>query len=477
MKKTCLLLLNLCLFTSIAFASLDAELGKVFGQSKRGDWSVFVQEADTKKHVYSLTPKRQLIPASNMKILVGAAGLLILGPDFTYKTQLFVTGEKEGSTQKGDLIVLGSGDPSIGGRFNGGKITALFDHWAEVLKRNGITQITGDLLGIDDVFDDVQHGLNWDPVDLIEWYAAEVSGLNLNDGCIDVIASGAAKTGSAAAVRLNPNTSYITVNNSVKTVDPKQEKGLYLRRDVHSTQLNVSGTIRVKGQVTTYATVPNPTQFFVSVMKETLEKNGVRIQGEALDSDAAGSVPNPSIWKHLDTYQSPRFFDIASVCLKRSQNLYAEQILKTLGAAEYGIGSFESGIMAIKNVFFLNGSNLDDQYIADGSGLSRENRMSAEAFVRVLQVMYDSKHYDLFRDTLALAGEDGTLRRRMKGTAADGRVFGKTGTMKGITALSGYIVAKSGKTYVFSMIANDDKRTAAFYTFIDKACVLIADKG
>ncbi|HQH71745.1 MAG TPA: D-alanyl-D-alanine carboxypeptidase, partial [bacterium] len=180
----------------VASASLQSDLNVLFTKNlSQAVWSIQVENLEDQQNLYSLTPQRSLIPASNMKILVCAAALLRLQPEYKYKTELLASGKQTGTTLEGDLIVLASGDPSIGGRFNGNDVTALFRQWAGVLKQNNILRVTGDIIGVDDVFDDIRHGLNWHPDNFLDWFAAEVSALSFNDACVDIIVEGAAKAG------------------------------------------------------------------------------------------------------------------------------------------------------------------------------------------------------------------------------------------------------------------------------------------
>lgn len=459
-------------------SSVQEELDRFFEQrSSLAQWSVFVEEIDSGKPLYSRYANSKLIPASNMKLVVCSAILLQLGPDFTYKTPIYLSGTQENQTFHGDLLVVGSGDPSIGGRFNNGDITASFREWAALLKQRNITRITGNIIGIDDVFDENRRGLNWSPLDYIEWYAAEIAGLTLNDACIDVYATGAAQAGSPASISLDPDTKYIQVDSKMTTVaSRKAERGIILSREPESTLLSIEGSISAKQRQRAYASVYNPTHFFVTVLKETLEREGIQVEGLAIDGDDAQQRPKRETWELVHTHESPPLIDLVQVCQKSSQNLYAEHFLKTLGAQEYGVGSYESGTLAIKDVLFNHGCNLDDQYIADGSGLSRENMMNAKSFVHLLRTVMTSKYAEPFQNTLPIAGTDGTLRYRLRETATRGKIYAKTGTMKGVSALSGILKTKSGKTCLFSIIGNSSRNLSLSNT-IDEACAILVSNG
>ena len=471
----CLVLLTNNVITSAA--SLKAELKTLFKTQPSYVWSIAVENAKSGDKLFEITPHRNLIPASNEKIPICAAILLKLGPEYVYQTTLHHTGSIEGSTLHGDLIVTGSGDPSIGGRFNDGNITYQFHLWAELLKRKGIKSIQGDIIGVDNVFDDIPHGLNWNPVDLVEWYAAEVSALSFNDGCINILIQGSKTPGKPAALSLNPPTKYIQLKPSVKTVKTrKSDKGVEIIRNPKETALQVKGTIRAKRSSTLYASIPNPTLFFVTVLKETLQKEGIKVTGSSVDGDNV-ILKERKAWKKLDAFNSPPLKQLVEVCLRNSQNLYAEHFIKTLGYTEYGQGSWPMGVMAVNDILTGHGCKLDGVYFADGSGLSRENRLSANALIEILKSVRKSPQSKLFFNSLPQSGVSGTLKQRMRGTAAYKRVFAKTGTLNGTRSLSGLIKAKSGQTYLFSFLGNAKRNASHISKLADKACALIASKG
>jgi len=470
------LIFDLSLFCD---ASIQTELNQLFQKaSSHRAWSVLVEAFDNpKKQLFSLTPKRRLMAASNVKVPVCAATLLKLGPDFTYQTELYLTGEPLNGVVHGDLLIVGAGDPSIGGRYHDGDLTYDFRQWAALLKEKNIHTIQGQIIGIDNAFDDIAHGLNWSPDQYIEWYEAEVSALSFNDACVDVLIQAGSQSGKPALVSLNPPTKYFSINPFVRTVSSKKKhRGIAITRDDNSMNLNVKGTIRAKRASTHYASVINPTLYFATVLKETLQSEGIQILGGAYDGDDL-TLPPKKTWQRFHVHHSPPLMQLIKTCLKNSQNLYAEHFLKTLGLTESGEGSWQTGVLALKEIFFEHGCDVDTQFFADGSGLSRENRLSAFAMTKILRLMTTTQYGDLFRQALPLAGVDGTLKLRMRQTPAYKRVSAKTGTINGVRALSGYVQSKSGQRYIFSMIGNATRQASQLSRVMDEACALIAEKG
>ena len=479
--KSAYLILIILSIPLLADASLQSDISSLLKTQSppKTQWGVLFEEVKSGTVLYSQNPNERMIPASNMKIVSGAAALLGLGADFQYETTLYSSGAHIDNKLTGHLIVTGTGDPSIGGRFNGGDITAVFKQWATDLKQKKITQINGDLVGIDHAFDDERYGLNWNPLDYTEWYAAEISALTLNDSCIDLLITGSSNVGNKAAIQVDPPTSYMKIVNQITTVSrSKDERMIEFIRDKDSRELTIRGKIRTKKRIREYASVPNPTLFFLTVLRETLKKEGISIQGNIRTAPRGEFSLKQQRWQELAKHKSLPFSELLNVCMKNSQNLYSEHFLKTLGYRGYGKGSLKTGTLVIKDLFFTHGcGSTDKQYIADGSGLSRDNEISAKALVDILQCMQKSHVADAFKETLPQAGISGTLKNRMKNNAAYQNVYAKTGTLTGVRALSGYLKTVSGKEYTFSIIANGSSSGNKFNNIIDAVCALVAEQG
>lgn len=464
-----------------SFASLSSEINALLKKQSpaKTEWGILFEEKNSDNELFSLNPNQRMIPASNMKIVSGAAALLGLGPDFRYETTVYHTGTHLDDKINGHLIVVGNGDPSIGGRFNGGDITGLFKTWAAELKQKNIKVITGNLVGVDHAFDEERHGLNWNPLDYVEWYAAEISGLTLNDSCIDLIYNAGSKAGQKATIQVDPPTSYMNIINQVTSVsDRKLERGIEYIREPGSRDLTIRGAMPLKFKMRSYTSVPNPTLFFLTVLKETFEKEGIQIQGEIQSAKREDFPLKNEKWIELAKHQSPPFIELLKVCMHNSQNLYSEHFLKTLGFRGYGRGSLKTGVLVLKDIYAMNGCKvIDDQFIADGSGLSRDNQISAKALVEILRSVQQSNMAEHFLKTLPQAGISGTLKQRMKDNAAYQQVYAKTGTLTGVRALSGYLKAASGKEYIFSILVNGTTSGSQFNPIIDDICALVVEQG
>ena len=313
------------------------------------------------------------------------------------------------------------------------------------LNNAGITRIEGGVIGHDDLFDDNGFGDGWTLDNLPYGYAAAVSALEYNEGSVDLIIRAGAAAGDPVYIQVRPDGSGLHTDNRLVTVD-------------------------------------NPTAFFVSAFREALIAEGIQVNGDAVDIDDFLAKPDLAGARTLVSYKSPVLRQIAASMMKVSQNQYAETLLRTLGASgalglpTVAASAAKVGAQRVRDA--LRSWNIaDDSYVlADGSGLSRYNYVTSDALVRILrQMRADPTHAPAFTDALPVTGRDGTLSRRLAGTAAEGRVRAKTGTVDNVRAIAGYVETASGETLVFSIIANNfTVPTSAIDAAADKALIRLA---
>jgi len=355
---------------------------------------------------------------------------------------------------RGDLIVIGGGDPSISERSDiPGALRAI----ARQVREAGITKIEGGIIGHDDLFDDNGFGDGWTLDNLPYGYAAAVSALEYNEGSVDLVIRAGAAAGEPVAIQVRPDGSGLQIDNRLATVAETGTGRLTLQRLPGSSRVVVQGQIPAKAApFARTASVDNPTAFFASAFRAALIAEGVEVNGDAADIDDFPEKPDVTSARTLVSHTSPPLRQIAASMMRVSQNQYAETLLKALGALGATGATGALGAQRVRAV--LKSWNIaDDSYaIADGSGLSRYNYVSSDALVRILGHMRgDPKHAAAFSDTLPVAGREGTLSRRLAGTAAEGRVRAKTGTVDNVRAIAGYVDTADGNTLLFSMIANN----------------------
>jgi serine-type D-Ala-D-Ala carboxypeptidase/endopeptidase (penicillin-binding protein 4) len=437
-----------------ATAALAQELARIFDAPAfdRMQWSVLVQSLESGETLYTRNAAKLVMPASNMKIVTLAAAADRLGWDFAYETRLVSSAPVTNGVLEGDLVVVGSGDPTIGSR--GGGATRVFEQWADRLLADGITAIDGRVVADARAFDRETLGAGWAWDYLAAGYAAGVSALQFNESAADVSVRPAAVVGAPALVEVRPVESGLILDRQVTTA-AAGAADLDISRLPGSNRLIVKGTIPVESaEVVRTATVDRPALYFARMLRATLLAKGIRVKGEAGEFEDVYAVPPAAPVRVLLSHRSAPLSEFARVLMKVSQNQYAETLLRTLGARG-GPGTAAAGQKVVREVLDGWGVAPDAYILADGSGLSRYNYVSAEMLVKILrQVWRDPRHRDPFVATLPIGGQDGTIARRFIGTKAAGNVRAKTGSIANTRALSGYVTTADGEPLVFSVIAN-----------------------
>jgi D-alanyl-D-alanine carboxypeptidase/D-alanyl-D-alanine-endopeptidase (penicillin-binding protein 4) len=314
-----------------------------------------------------------------------------------------------------------------------------------------VSEVTGDLLVDDSWFDRALLHPDWPQEQYLGWYMAEIGALSLNDNCLDVTVTGGRHAGEAPAVSWLPRCGLVTVENRARSLAvPRPE--LDFARGPQDNTIVVKGKIGFGERFTGNVTVHDPGLFFGSALLEVLAGAGIAVRGTVARDPEAGRRDLAKGWtpvaEHRTTLQ-----DAIRVMLKRSQNFYAEMVLKTLGREKGGAGSFEAGARVVTEWLRKSGPAAG-AVIVDGSGLSKRNRLSAATLTGVLRRALDGGFLKELVDGLPASGEDGTLEKRLRSDSYRGRVRAKTGWVGGASALSGYVVRGEGDVLVFSMLMN-----------------------
>ena len=427
-----------------SLSSLRNDLAAIFDthQFERSIWSVLIRPVSSDETLFAINPGKLVMPGSNMKILTLAAVAETLGWEYRFETKVVTSAPLESGVLRGDLVVVGSGDPSISERSDE---PGVFASMARQLADAGVRIIDGRVIGDDDALDDKGFGDGWSLDNLPYGYSAPVTALEYNEGSVDLVIRAGAAAGDPVDIQVKPDGSRLEVENRLATIPENGTGMLTLQREPGSAHLVVQGQIPAKAApFARTASVNNPTDFFVRAFRSALVAEGIQVGGEAVDVDDVSPKPDLGDARTLVSHWSPPLSQLATSMMKVSQNQYAELLLKQIGkdAARERLRSL--GVA-------------DDSYImADGSGLSRYNYVTAEALVRILQQVHErTKDASAFPATLPVAGRDGTLARRLAGTPAEGRVRAKSGTIDNVRAISGYLETAEGDTLVFSMIANN----------------------
>lgn len=428
--------------------------------NRTGSWGVLALSLDRGDTLLSLNPHTPLIPASNQKLLTSAAALHALGPDFRYSTFLLTRGTRSGDVLEGDLVLYGTGDPTLSDRFYPGEM-AVLDTLARRLLDAGVQEIRGDLLVDGSYFSGPDLHPEWDPEDLNDPFAAPVPAVSFNENIITVRVSAREEAGQPPSIVTTPEGSGIPVINTALTAARGTRSRIWLLRDSPWDPIGIDGEIPVGGrEVWRQLPVPDPLVFTGREMERALAAAGIRLTGEVrVTRDPSTSILfQPQVGANpvetLAVLESPPLLEILRVVNKESHNLLAEAVGKTLGRLVVGQGSYEGTEEALRRFLLREvGVPPEELKVSDGSGLSPGNRLSPAVIVRLLQFMAQSPRWEDFWSTLPEAGRRRELRR-MSGTPATRNLRAKTGTMDGVSALSGMVRTRSGERILFSILSN-----------------------
>lgn len=420
-----------------------------------GTWGVEVRSLNTHETLVAANPHRLLTPASTMKTITLAVTADQLGWDYTYETRVVPSGPVASGTLDGDLVILGSGDPSLDDW--DGAASAVFGSWAARLKELGISTIGGRIVGNDDVFADEGLGAGWMWDDMAFAYSAPASGLQFNEGAAQVVITPGAAVGEPAVLALSPSHARVPIVNGVQTGRAGAGTAISMRALPRAPGASLSGTIAIDAQrqVRTVS-VGNPTLYFANAVRTGMLANGIDVLGGAVDADDLVDAPAVDAAAAVLTHRSPALSSLADTLMKLSQNLYAETFLRTLGRERGQAGTAEAGGDVVRQVLASWGVPESEVLMADGSGLSRYNLVTADAMVSVLAHVYDDPRLrGPYVATLPIAGRAGTLAARMTGTAAEGNVQAKTGSFTNARAVAGFVRTRDDEPLAFSIIANN----------------------
>jgi D-alanyl-D-alanine carboxypeptidase/D-alanyl-D-alanine-endopeptidase (penicillin-binding protein 4) len=389
---------------------------------------------------------------------------------------------------RGDLRIYGRGDPSFAARFNNGDYFKAIDDLATKIVSAGVKRVEGDLVGDETYFVGPKYGSGWEWEDLTWYYGAEVTPLTVNDNALDLFVKPGAALGQPALITTGPPDPLLTIVNRVTTSAKGVKRDISIHRGLNDNTITIAGTIPLEDRGYTGGIgISHPALLFMYLLSNSLAQKGVVITGK---SRVTGELALPSVTSvssvaqaEIVNFQSQPFGVIAAQTLKPSQNLYTELILRTLGKLSTPPPTFtitnptseQLGLEAVRTFLKTTGIRPESLVLDDGSGLSRGDMITAEASVQLLAFMSRHRFASVFRDALPIAGVDGTLRNRLKGTPAENNLRAKTGSLSSASSLAGYVTTAAGEKLAFSIMVNNyprevDPRAAC----IDPIAVLLA---
>lgn len=432
---------------------------------------VAVVELHSGEPVYRYHADEPRIAASNTKLATTSAALDLLGPDWFFETPLLLRGWIADGVLHGDLAVVGSGDPTFSGRWTGDPYS-VFRFWGLKLLGRGVRRVTGDLYLVDGRFRGPLVHPDWPEDQRARWYQAPVSALTFSDNCM-LLAIRPSRRGRPR-IDLVPPLDLLAVRDRTTPSGSPRRHRVRIVRHGDSSEVAVGGDVyRGAEPVEAWVTVPDPARYFGAALRDALAERNVEVGGGLRP---VAELPE-GVWTPVAVHRSDLLTAI-EVTNGRSQNLFAETILKTLGAEVCGDGSWEGGVRAVRDFLGRVGIEPDAYSMVDGSGLSRRDRFAPDDLVRLLRHMNTHRWGRELVGSLPVSGKpEQSLDERLTQPPYRGNVFAKTGTLSGVSALSGYARARSGRVYAFSILANRTRSAWQARAAQDRIVRAIIDNG
>ena len=425
---------------------------------RNANWGILIVDAARGETLYTRNADKLFMPASNQKLLTGSTAITQLGPDFHWSTTYLARGPIRGGVLEGDLVVRGSGDPSVSAHAYHGDALAPLRAVGDSLRARGITRIRGQLVAAPSPFTDAPLGYGWSWSELDEPYSAGVDALFFNEGFSEIVVRGGARTGDPATATSRPISSYPVLVVRARTVarapagaSPADSMAalpaITLERDSVRGAIVVGGTLAAGDSSVEAIAYRDQPRAYLAALGEALRASGITIEQARTDTTAR-------LDSLLATTSLP-LRDVMPLFEKPSQNQIGELLFKTLALTKTGVGTADSAAQVVTRQLLAWGVQPDGFVVHDGSGLSRHDYVSPRTLVRVLDVMRQSPDFRTFYDALPIAGVDGTIGNRMKGTPAAGNLHAKTGTIDKARSLSGYVTTADGRLLLFSALCNN----------------------
>ena len=424
---------------------------------RSAQWGVLIVDPARAETLYAHNADKLFMPASNMKLLTGTTALALLGADYRWSTSMLARGVVRDSVLTGDLIVRGNGDPSVSAHMHPGDALAPLRALADSLRAHGIARVRGRLVADPSPFTDSPLGYGWSWSDLDDSYSAGVDALYFNEGFTQVVVRGGARAGDPVRAVTRPAQSYPALLVTARTAaslgrnassrDSAAATAITVSQDSSHAGVLVAGTVAAGDSVVAEITFRRQGEAYLAALAEAIASRGIIVDG-GNGAPLGEAMP-------LFTMRSPTLREVLPFFEKPSQNQIGEILFKTLALEKTGVGRADSAARVVARQVLAWGAAADGFAIRDGSGLSRHDYVSPRTLVTVLGAITAHPDFRAFYEALPIAGVDGTIRNRMKGTAAQGNLRGKTGTLDKARSLSGYVTTADGRQLIFSMLCNN----------------------
>jgi serine-type D-Ala-D-Ala carboxypeptidase/endopeptidase (penicillin-binding protein 4) len=472
----------LSLPTNTFAGSLEAIQTKIAQFLKRpgarnAQWGIEIFDPATNQVLVAVNADKTFKPASVLKVLTTAAAMEKLGANFRYHTTVYTDGEiGPDGTLRGNLILVGHGDPNLTDPYGEIQETPALEDLAEKLQALNIKKVVGDVIGDDSYFEDIPYGKGWTAKDLKTTYGAAINALSINNNVFWVhVRPG--KYNGLVSVGVEPHTSYFKIRNVGITGSARSNRTVYARLIPGTRTIAVSGVLPAGQTYSQYILLEKPAEVAATMLKDEMQRQGISVTGHISATHRGDISPEDRRrWKPVVDHESVPLVRSLEIINKHSQNLHAEMLLRTLGAEFKGIGTDESGLEVIQQ-FLVDAGVVDNDKVRlnDGCGLSRDNLVTPRFQTSLLQFLAGRPYFDLFLNTLAVSGTDGTLRNRLSSRQVRGTIHAKTGTLNGVANLSGYMTTRSGHNLIFSIFTNNANATGRVKSTIDEICSLFVN--
>ena len=451
-------------------------------------WGVKIVSLATGLSWFEHHADRLMSPASNSKLYTGALALDQLGGDYRIRTPVLATAVPDASGEiKGDVIVSGRGDPSWKTRGGSKNFWDAFEPVVAVLEKAGVRRVIGDVVADATWFHALPNGAGWTADDLNDSYGAELSAVTLEQNYAQVRVTPAGRVGQPCeVVLLQPHTGLV-LDNRVGTIVAGGSRRIVAQRVIGEATVHLMGELPIEGNPEVVdVTVPRPADWFAEGLKSALARRGIRVDGRARSVRWPDAPAARATSVTLGEVISPPMRELVAAFMKPSQNLETDLIFGHIGELRRTAdlptwrSTEELAVSALRAFLQRSGLPADEVRFEEGSGLSRNNLTTANATVALLSFMAKHRAADAFHASLPVAGVDGTLRGRMKGTAAEGNVRAKTGTLRYANSLSGFVTTAAGERLVFSLMLNRNSQQPPNRNVreeLDDVAVLLAGFG
>jgi len=442
-------------------ARADALLGT--GPASKGEWGLLIVDAETAETLYQHNADSYFVPASNMKLFTTALALAKLGTEYRFRTTVETQGtiSSEG-VLAGDAVLVGRGDPNLSNRKFPYELKEEFDgpaekvlaELADALVAKGVKTISGNVIGDDSYFPRERYPNGWEIDDMVWEYGAAISAIVVDDNTVALTLTPGEQAGSPVQATVSPATPEFTIENEVVTSAAGVKSDLTLTREPGANVVVVKGTLPAKSAPRKLVlAIEEPAQHAASTLKRLLEERGVKVAGIAkAKHKGAENAGDPVV---LAEHVSVPLSDAVKLINKISQNLHTEMLLRTVARQGGAWAAPEDLVKVPADFYALAGIAADDVIQTDASGLSRHDLVTPRAVVTLLGFAQKQPWFETYYGSLPVAGVDGTLEDRMKGTPAAGRIHAKTGSVEHVRTLSGFAETLDGRRLIFSFLSNN----------------------